>query len=88
MDLGYLDRIHELEKQMKAQAQEHQEAANTTMREVAAKDADINQVTQQLKACEQKMKLKKEKIKGLQLEYVDKNRECERHKIKNEQLEE
>jgi hypothetical protein len=34
------------------------------------------------------MKSKKEKIKGLHLEYDDKNRECERHRIKNEQLEE
>jgi len=88
MDLGYLDRIHELEKQMKAQTKEHQEAANAALKEVAEKDANVNLVSQQLKACEQKMKSKKEKIKGLQLEYGDKNRECERHRIKNEQLEE
>jgi hypothetical protein len=88
MDLGYLDRIHELEKQMKAQTKEHQEAANATLKEVAEKDANVNLVSQQLKAYEQKMKSKKEKIKGLQLECGDKNRECERHRIKNEQLEE
>lgn len=73
---------------MNAKAKEHQEAANTALKEIAQKDANINQITQQLKASEQKMKSKKEKIKGLQLEYGDKNRECERHKIKNEQLEE
>ena len=87
-NVGYLDRIHELEKQMKAQTKEHQEAANAALKEVAEKDANVNLVSQQLKACEQKMKSKKEKIKGLQLEYGDKNRECERHRIKNEQLEE
>jgi len=42
MYLGYLDTIHELEKQMKAQAKEHQEAANTALKEVAEKDANIN----------------------------------------------
>jgi len=41
-NVGYLDRIHELEKQMKAQAKEHQEAATIAVKEVAEKDANIN----------------------------------------------
>ena len=54
-NIGYLDRVHELEKQMKAQAKEHQEAASAALKEVTEKDANIKQVLQQLKACEQKM---------------------------------
>ena len=42
MDIEYLDRIHDLEKQIKTLTKEHQEAANVAMKEAAEKEANIS----------------------------------------------